>query len=238
MVDFTNFFSGIVYGNEVLELIKGVIFDFDGLIVDTETTWYEAFKEVFWESHHLNLDLIGYSQCIGTGNDVLYRYFRELAGDSVDCELLEEQATVKYENLMKAPVLREGVIEYLNEAKQNNLKIALASSSSKEWVHTYLKQLNIIDYFKIINTKDDVSNVKPDPELYDKTLKDLGLSPKETIVFEDSINGLSAAKAAGIRCVIVPNSVTKNLKFENFDDRIDSMKEITLSELLKKLERM
>lgn len=238
MVDFTNFFSGIVYGNEVLELIKGVIFDFDGLIVDTETTWYEAFKEVFWESHHLNLDLIGYSQCIGTGNDVLYRYFRKLAGDSVDCELLEEQATVKYENLMKAPVLREGVIEYLNEAKQSNLKIALASSSSKEWVHTYLKQLNIIDYFKIINTKDDVSNVKPDPELYDKTLKDLGLSPKETIVFEDSINGLSAAKAAGIRCVIVPNSVTKNLKFENFDDRIDSMKEITLSELLKKLERM
>lgn len=219
-----------------MKLIKGVIFDFDGLIVDTETTWYEAFKEVFWESHRINLDLIGYSQCIGTGNDVLYRYLRELAGDSVNCELLEEHAAVRYENKMKAPVLREGVKEYLDEARQNNMKIALASSSSQEWVHTYLEQLNIRDYFEIINTKDDVSNIKPDPELYIKTLMDLELSSNETIVFEDSLNGLRAAKQAGIRCVIVPNSVTRNLKFENFDERIDSMGEITLSELLKKIE--
>ncbi|QUG43708.1 HAD family hydrolase [Psychrobacillus sp. INOP01] len=218
--------------------MKGVIFDFDGLIVDTETTWYEAFKKVFWESHQIDLDLKGYSQCIGTGNDVLYRYFRELAGESVNCELLEEHAALRYENMMKAPVLREGVKEYLDEAKQHNLKIALASSSSKKWVRTYLVQLNIMDYFEVINTKDDVSNIKPHPELYNKTLMDLDLSPQETIVFEDSLNGLSAAKQAGIRCVIVPNSVTRNLKFENFDDRIDSMTEISLSELLKKIERM
>lgn len=219
-------------------MIKGVIFDFDGLIVDTETAWYEAFKEVFWESHHVHLDLIGYSQCIGTGNDVLYRYFQEIAGESVNCELLENNAAHRYEEKMKEPVLREGVKEYLVEAKQNNMKIALASSSSKEWVHTYLEQLNIKDYFEIINTKDDVSNIKPDPELYDKTLRDLGLSPNETLVFEDSLNGLSAAKQAGIRCVIVPNNVTRNLKFENFDVRIDSMGEISLYDLLKKIEHI
>ncbi|WP_277585253.1 HAD family hydrolase [Psychrobacillus antarcticus] len=217
--------------------MKGVIFDFDGLIVDTETTWYEAFKEIFWESHEIDLELVGYSECIGTGNDVLYRYFREIAGNSVNCELLEDLAAIRYEDMMKTPVLREGVKEYLDEAKQKKLKIALASSSSKEWVHNYLGQLNIIDYFEIINTKDDVSKIKPDPELYSKTLMDLGLSPKETIVFEDSLNGLSAAKQAGIRCVIVPNNVTRNLKFENFDDRIDSMGEITLSELLQRIER-
>ncbi|SDN13930.1 putative hydrolase of the HAD superfamily [Psychrobacillus sp. OK028] len=218
-------------------MIKGVIFDFDGLIVDTESTWYEAFKEVFWESHHISLDLIGYSHCIGTGNDVLYTYFREIAGDLVNCELIEEYATLRYEEKMGVPVLREGVKEYLDEAKQSNMKIALASSSSKQWVHTYLERLNIIDYFEVINTKDDVIKIKPDPELYHKTLMDLGLSPKETIVFEDSLNGLSAAKQAGIRCIIVPNNVTRNLKFENFDARIDSMAEITLSDLLKNLER-
>ncbi|WP_139185074.1 HAD family phosphatase [Psychrobacillus sp. OK028] len=217
--------------------MKGVIFDFDGLIVDTESTWYEAFKEVFWESHHISLDLIGYSHCIGTGNDVLYTYFREIAGDLVNCELIEEYATLRYEEKMGVPVLREGVKEYLDEAKQSNMKIALASSSSKQWVHTYLERLNIIDYFEVINTKDDVIKIKPDPELYHKTLMDLGLSPKETIVFEDSLNGLSAAKQAGIRCIIVPNNVTRNLKFENFDARIDSMAEITLSDLLKNLER-
>lgn len=221
-----------------MELIKGVILDFDGLIVDTETTWYEAFKEVFWENHHINLDLKGYSRCIGTGNDVLYRYFREIAGDSVNCELLEDHAAIRYEKLMQAPVLREGVQDYLVEAKQNNLKIALASSSSKDWVHTYLEKLNIIDYFEVINTKDDVSNIKPDPELYNKTLYDLELSPEETIVFEDSLNGLSAANEAGIRCVIVPNRVTSNLKFENYEYRINSMGEISLNDLLKKLDRI
>ena len=220
-----------------MKLIKGVIFDFDGLIVDTETTWYEAFKEVFYESHHINIDLLGYSQCIGTGNDVLYNYFRELAGESVNCEMLEEHAAIRYETMMKAPILREGVKDYLDEAKQNNLKIALASSSSKSWVHKYLTQLNIMEYFEVINTQDDVSNIKPDPELYLKTLIDLGLSREETIVFEDSLNGLSAAKQAGIRCVIVPNNVTKHLKFENFDERIDSMGEISLSELLKRIEQ-
>lgn len=219
-----------------MKLIKGVIFDFDGLIVDTETTWYEAFKEVFNESHHMNIDLLGYSQCIGTGNDVLYNYFRELAGESVNCEMLEEQAAIRYETMMKTPILREGVKDYLDEAKQSNIRIALASSSSKRWVHKYLAQLNIMEYFEVINTQDDVSNIKPDPELYLKTLMDLGLSRDETIVFEDSLNGLSAAKQAGIRCVIVPNNVTKNLKFENFDVRIDSMGEISLSELLKRIE--
>lgn len=220
-----------------MKLIKGVIFDFDGLIVDTETTWYEAFKEVFYESHHINIDLLGYSQCIGTGNDVLYNYFRELAGETVNCEMLEKHAAIRYETMMKAPILREGVKDYLDEAKQNNLKIALASSSSKSWVHKYLTQLNIMEYFEVINTQDDVSNIKPDPELYLKTLIDLGLSREETIVFEDSLNGLSAAKQAGIRCVIVPNNVTKHLKFENFDERIKSMGEISLSELLKRIEQ-
>ena len=235
MVVFTNFFNDITYEKE-FGMIKGVIFDFDGLIVDTETTWYKAFKEVFYENYQMDLDLVGYSECIGTGNEVLYSYFRKIAGESVECELLEQLAAAKYESMMRAPVLREGVKDYLNEAKQYNLKIALASSSSKQWVQNYLEQLNIIDYFEVINTKDDVNNIKPDPELYVKTLKDLDLTKKEAVVFEDSINGLSAAKQAGICCVIVPNTVTRNLKFENYDERIDSMAQITLSRLLKKIE--
>lgn len=216
-------------------MIKAVIFDFDGLLVDTETIWFEAFREVFYERYQVELDLAGYSECIGTGNDVLYSYFRKIAGEAVECELLEELAAARYTSMMRAPVLREGVKEYLEEAKQYNLKIALASSSSKQWVQSYLEQLNIIDYFEVINTKDDVKNIKPDPELYIKTLKDLDLTSKEAVVFEDSLNGLSAAKQARIRCIIVPNAVTKNLKFEDFDERIESMSQISLSNLLKKM---
>src|SRR4051812_16640587 len=113
-------------------MIKGVIFDFDGLICDTESVWYEAFKETVLEKHHVELELSRYSSCIGTGNDVLYEYMRELVGDDVDCKLISELAQQKYEGKMKLPALREGVKDYLQEAKEANLSIGLASSSSRE----------------------------------------------------------------------------------------------------------
>ena len=218
-------------------MIKGVIFDFDGLLVDTESVWYEAFKEVLLEKHSVELDLAGYSQCIGTGNEVLYPYFHEITGKSIDCKQLENEAYDKFKDKMKMPILREGVKEYLDEAKQNNLIIGLASSSSREWVMRYLEQLDIIGYFHAINTKDDVTRIKPDPELYKKTLRDCNLLPTEAIAFEDSLNGLKAAKQAGIRCVIVPNNVTRNLEFINHDYQLDSMKQEAMSEVIKKIAR-
>ena len=216
-------------------MIKGVIFDFDGLLVDTESIWYEAFKEALLEGHSVELDLEGYSRCVGTGNDVLYPYLHEIAGKPIDCEQLENDAYEKFQEKMKAPILREGVKEYLDEAKQHNLIIGLASSSSREWVISYLEQLDILDYFHVINTKDDVTRVKPDPELYKKTLRDCSLLPTEAIAFEDSLNGLQAAKQAGIRCVIVPNHVTRNLAFIHHDYQLDSMKQESMSEVIKKM---
>lgn len=216
-------------------MIKGIIFDFDGLIVDTETIWYEAFKETLVEKHAVELDLAGYANCIGTGNEILYQYFREIAGNSVDCEQIEEEAFYKYKDKMKKPVLREGVKAYLDEAKENNLVIALASSSSRDWVQSYLERLRIIDYFQVINTKEDVTKVKPDPELYMKTLRDCNLLPTEVIVFEDSLNGLNAAKQAGIRCVIVPNDVTRHLVFKDHDYELHSMNQEALCDVIKKI---
>uniref|UniRef100_UPI00406C4D30 HAD family hydrolase n=1 Tax=Psychrobacillus sp. FSL H8-0483 TaxID=2921389 RepID=UPI00406C4D30 len=215
--------------------MKGIIFDFDGLIVDTETVWYEAFKETLFEKHAIELDLAGYSNCIGTGNEILYQYFREIAGNSVDCEQIEEEAFNKYKDKMKEPLLREGVKAYLDEAKEYNLVIGLASSSSRDWVHSYLEQLRIIDYFEVINTKEDVSRVKPDLELYIKTLRDCNLLPTEVIVFEDSLNGLNAAKQAGIRCVIVPNDVTRNLVFKDHDYELHSMSQEALCDVIQKI---
>jgi putative hydrolase of the HAD superfamily len=219
-------------------MFRGIIFDFDGLIVDTETVWYEAFKEALFNSHSVELGLPGYANCIGTGNEVLYKHFREVVGNTVDCEQIENDALLIYTNKMQEPVLREGVKEYLEEAKSHNLIIGLASSSSKQWVTTYLEQLGIIQYFDVINTRDDVNKVKPHPELYVKTLKDCVLLPTETIAFEDSLNGLTAAKKAGIRCVIVPNDVTSNLPFNNHDYHLNSMKQESLEQVMKKLGRI
>ncbi|MDR6997788.1 putative hydrolase of the HAD superfamily [Neobacillus niacini] len=216
-------------------VIKGVIFDFDGLIVDTESVWFEALKEVLMEKHHVELELSKYSSCIGTGSDVLFKYLRGVVGEDVDCELLNQLALEKYNEKMKQPSLREGVIEYLEEAKINNLKIGLASCSSREWVARHLKPLNIIEYFDVINTKNDVKKVKPDPEIYIKTLTDCNLKRPEAVAFEDSLNGLLAAKEAGIRCVIVPNDVTRHLSFETHDYKLETMSQEALSEVIKKL---
>lgn len=213
-------------------MIKGVIFDFDGLLIDTETTWYEAYNESLLEMHNVEMDLAGYSACIGTDNSELISYFNSLLGGKADFDVIEELALQKYHEKMTNPMLREGVVEYLEEARRLNLKIGLASSSSSKWVRGYLEQLQILPYFDVIHTKDDVKNVKPDPELYLITLRDCGLQPHETIAFEDSMNGLRAAKRAGVYCVIVPNSVTRHLPFELHDDCIHSMKEKKIREII------
>ena len=88
-------------------------------------------------------------------------------------------------------------------------------------------------YFEVIKTKEDVEKVKPDPALYKATIEELGIEPSEAVVFEDSLNGLKAAIAAGLKCVVVPNDVTRNLQFENHHLRIESMKEKSLKEVLQ-----
>ncbi|OIK11094.1 hypothetical protein BIV60_18880 [Bacillus sp. MUM 116] len=215
--------------------MKGIIFDFDGLIVDTESFWFEALKEVLFETHHVELELSKYSSCIGTGSDVLFRYLKELVGEGLDCGLIKQHALEKYNEKMKQPSLREGVIEYLEDAKKINLKIGLASCSSREWVARHIKPLNIIEYFDVINTRNEVKKVKPDPEIYIKTLTDCNLISSEAVAFEDSLNGLQAAKEADIRCVIVPNDVTRHLSFETHDYMLESMSKEPLSGVIKKI---
>lgn len=224
-------------GRGFLTMIKGVIFDFDGLIIDTESVWFDSFKEVLLEMHTVELDLVRYSACIGTGNDVLFELFNSIIGKQVNGEEIQRYALQKFREKMHTPILREGVKEYLEDAKHNNLTIGLASSSSRNWVCDYLEQLNILNYFNVINTKDDVMNVKPDPELYLKTLRECNLLSSEAIAFEDSVNGLTAAKQACIRCVIVPNPVTQNLPFEDYDFRLETMKQERIIEVINKVSK-
>lgn len=128
---------------------------------------------------------------------------------------------------------RPGVEKYLQTAKELNLKIGLASSSSFKWVSNHLKNLNLLEYFQCIKTADDVELVKPDPSLYLKAANCLGLEVNECLVFEDSANGALAAKSAGMGCVIVPNEVTKAMEFCEVEYKINSMADMPLKELLE-----
>ncbi|KYD10001.1 HAD family hydrolase [Heyndrickxia sporothermodurans] len=216
-------------------MIKAIIFDFDGLILDTETIWYESYKETM-KSYKCDLPLEQFSKCIGSDDTALYAYFKEQLGDDCDIQEIEDAAKTFYEKKMTAPVARAGVKEYLEDAKKLGYKISLATSSSKMWVTNYLSQLNLLHYFDILITKDDVDKVKPAPDLYLKAVDSLNINPSEAIAFEDSLNGLQAALAAGLKCVIVPNPVTEHLAFENHHLRLQSMADMSLSEVIRKVE--
>ncbi|MEE6449365.1 HAD-IA family hydrolase [Gottfriedia acidiceleris] len=213
-------------------MIQAVIFDFDGLIVDTESVWFEAYKEVL-QRYEVELTLQKFSEVVGTSDEILFDFINSNLKEPIDKELIEQMAKVLVDEKLLEPALRESVEDYLISAKNAGLQIALASSSSREWVESFLKKLNIYEYFSVIKTKDDVKKVKPDPELYIKAIEEIGVQASEAIAFEDSLNGLIAATKAGLHCVIVPNQVTSHLEFENHSLRLSSMSEKSLEDVIK-----
>jgi HAD superfamily hydrolase (TIGR01509 family) len=213
--------------------IEAVVFDFDGLIVDTESAWYDALAELFQE-HGVYLPLEVWAQCVGTSHDLFdpYDYLEELIGKPIDRVAMKKLAASKHSIIMEKRQIRPGVESYLQAAREQGLKIGLASSSERSWVERFLRHYRLIHYFQCIRTADDVAQVKPDPELYLQATAGLGVSPAGAVAFEDSPNGAKAAKAAGLRCVIVPNPITATLRFGDHDLRLNSMADKELAEVL------
>lgn len=218
-------------------MIKAIIFDFDGLIIDTETAWFKAHKEVWAKLYGVELPLEIWAKAIGTSSEVYdpLQYLEERAAVPVDRNQVRQEAAKAYKVLMQDQDIRPGVRTYLQEASRMGLKIALASSSTREWVEAYLKQFDLISYFQSINTSDIVAKVKPDPELYLKAISALQVEGHEAIAFEDSLNGLKAAKAAGLHCVVVPNTVTSFMDFAAADLRIPSMDALPLKDVIEQV---
>ncbi|WP_017729355.1 HAD family hydrolase [Halalkalibacterium ligniniphilum] len=218
--------------------MKGIIFDFDGLILDTETPWYDAYKHVY-KAHGHELPLPIYAKTIGTTLDAFhpFRYLEEISGRKLNDHELTKQITQHHASSMEKMDLRPGVRKYLQDAKSEGLKVGLASSSERKWIDRWLSKYQLHSFFDTIWTSDEVMNVKPDPELYEKAQHALGLNKEDVVVFEDSLNGLIAAKRAGLTCVIVPNPVTAHLPFEEHDYQLSSMEEIPLINLLQKLKK-
>lgn len=216
-------------------MIKALVFDFDGLIVDTESLWFDVYKEVLVE-YDCELKLEDFALSIGTKDDVLYERLTKIARKPINRIEIDRKTHERYQQQMSQLHLREGVNEYLKAAKELGLKIGLASSSSRNWVQGFLEKFNIKEFFEVVKTSDNVKKVKPDPELYLQAIQELGVKPYEALAFEDSKNGLIAATKAGLHCVIVPNSVTSFLDFSGHLHRLSSMEEIELKDLLHLIE--
>ncbi|GIN61093.1 haloacid dehalogenase [Robertmurraya siralis] len=195
-------------------MIKAIIFDFDGTLVDTETLWYKMYKDVLLEKYEVHLPLEEFAKVIGTTDEALYSYVHSQTKTTIDFTELEMEIKSKIMEQKDQLVLREGAADLIKKAKSMNLKIGIASSSPRKWIEDILEHVKIRDSFSVIKTKDDVSEVKPNPELYLKAMEELEVLPHETLAIEDSANGSIAAIEAGIKTVIVPNEVTKFLTFD------------------------
>ncbi|WP_339320141.1 HAD family hydrolase [Paenibacillus sp. FSL R10-2734] len=212
--------------------MKAVIFDFDGLLLDTETPWYYVFKEAY-SAYGLELPLSLWAGNVGTNFEEFhpYKYLEQQVGEPIDLKRLQSDLEHNYELRMKNAQLLPGVDEALQQARQRGMRLAIASSSTRDWVFKYLQYFELLPLFDAVVTSDDVKCVKPDPELYKLAMHQLGVSPNETLAFEDSPNGLKAANAAGIRCIIVPNEVTRELDFPPYERRLASLLEFDFEQL-------
>ena len=216
-------------------MIEALVFDFDGLIIDTETPEYDSWREVF-ESYGVELDRKKWERSIGGAAFDIYQLLEELSGQRIERDVVRSQVRSRYlERVEWNPVL-PGVEDYLSAASEIGLRLAVASSSSPGWAASHLESRGLLHYFEFVLSAGDVVNVKPDPELYATAARRLRVRPEEALAIEDSANGLTAAKVAGLYCVVVPNPMTKHMNFDKADLCLDSLSEITLGRLLEELQ--
>jgi HAD superfamily hydrolase (TIGR01509 family) len=213
-------------------LIRGLIFDFDGLLVDTEIPAYQSWQEIYAE-YGCELPLAVWATCIGTsGVFDACAYLEEQAGRPLDREAVRQRRAGREQELVAGLPLLPGVQEYLSTARRRGLRLGIASSSSRRWVEGHLARLGVRESFDQIVCREDVARVKPDPELYLTALARMELQPDEAVVLEDSPNGILAARRAGLFSVAVPNALTGQLPLDHADLRLTSLADTPLEQLI------
>ncbi len=218
-------------------MIRALIFDFDGLILDTEESEFQSWQEIFAE-YNTHLPLDAWAVCIGSGEDVFdaYSYLETQIGRAVQREEIATRRRMRHQELLALKTVLPGVEAYIMDAKRLGLKLGVASSSSRAWVTGHLFRLGLLSYFDYVHCGDEVKHKKPDPELYLDVLKKFGITGEQAIVLEDSPNGIRAGQAAGIFSVAIPNVVTGQLPLEHADLRLVSMADMPLEKLIKLVE--
>jgi HAD superfamily hydrolase (TIGR01509 family) len=211
--------------------IRALLFDFDGLLVDTEGPSYRTWAEVY-ERHGHELSIDTWSAAIGTldGFDPV-AHLAEL-GVELDADAVEARRQRDLD-LTDAEELRPGVAAYLDAAHARGLRAAIVSSSSDWWIERHLGRLGLVERFDaIVCANGDAARAKPRPTLYLDALERLRVRAEEAVAFEDSPNGIRAAKAAGLVCVAVPNPVTASLDLAQADLVVEAFTDVPLTDLL------
>jgi HAD superfamily hydrolase (TIGR01509 family) len=219
--------------------VRALLFDFDGLILDTEYASRAGWERLYREhGHELPVDL--WATVVGTTHAPFdpMAHLEELVGEPLEREALNERRYAHEIALIEAEELRPGIADYLAAVRRHGLKRAIVSSSARSWVDMHLERLEEAVGWDAICTADrDPARAKPSPTLYLEALEALGVTAGEAVAFEDSPNGVLAAKAAGVFCVAVPNEVTRDLGLEEAgaDLVLDSLADLPPETLFARL---
>lgn len=211
--------------------ITALIFDFDGLLLDTEGTMLTSWQHE-WRQHGLELDVATfYADHGGDVSELRYAELAEAVGSAYDRTASHARRIAYRDSLNAALKVPDGIRDWLDDA--TGLHLAVASSSPASWVVPLLRQTGYLDRFDVIATGDEVARPKPDPAVYQLALDRLDIQAAQAVAFEDSPHGVVAAKAAGLRCVAIPNSHADRAMFAPADLVLSSASDWTLAEVLR-----
>jgi HAD superfamily hydrolase (TIGR01509 family) len=215
-------------------MLQALIFDFDGLILDTETPEVLVWQDIYRE-HGFELPVGEWAKTVGgygISNFDPATHLADLSSEKLDIAALKLRYRQESDAIIHAKAILPGVLEIIEEAKREGLKIAIGSSSPHAWVDAHVKRLGLHDYFHDIICSDDVppGRTKPNPDIYLKALERLAVRNDAAVVFEDSPNGVLAARRANIFVVAVPNPLTSSMGVIG-DLTLSSLAELSLREL-------
>ena len=210
--------------------VKAVIFDMDGVLIDTE-----PLSDIHMHAHFkrlgLKVPLNYFEQFRGITTPEFWKIIRENFKLQRTVEDLVRETRDGFLNFISSqkiePIL--GVVDILQTLQKNNIRIALASAGSKRRITILLERCKITKYFEFIVSADDIIHGKPHPEIYLKAAKLLKVVPKDCVVIEDAINGILSAKAAGMKVIGFKTSEMHKQDLSKADKVVNSLSEITIN---------
>lgn len=220
-------------------MIEALVLDFDGTILETETPDYRSWQETF-QYFGVSLDPSLWASYVGgaSGGFDAVSHLAELSGRTVDYEAVRLERRRRYLELVEAEALRPGVLAVIESAESLGLRLGVASSATRNWVVGHLERRGLMGKFGAVWCGDDVSVVKPDPEVYLAVTEELGVAPHRALAIEDSARGVASAKNAGLFCVAVPNPITAGMDFSRADAIYSSLECVSLEAMVSSLDHV
>lgn len=213
--------------------IRAVVFDLDGLLVDTEPIFVEVARRLLGKrGHELIPEML--QAMMGTpARDALQTFRAHYHLTHSVAELTAESWELFFEILGARPAaLMPGAVDLLDRLERKGTPRAIATSSSASYVERILAPHRLVSKFAFILSADDVQRGKPNPEVYEKAAARFGMAPARTLVLEDSVNGMTAAKAAGARCIVVPHDLVPRDQLNAADMILPSLEAEPLRKVL------